>query len=674
MKRVYVRLIAGVITLCMMLAAFATVLPVTASAAADGADSTFISVAQPRTNIVGDISVTREINSKAELDSMMEEDSLPAAAIYTVNEKLEAVDASGRAIATLSEILRVTQYKILPVIVPTGRPAVEALSTFVAETGFSDMMILSQDAALVKEARALTTTLRGAVDFTAAFEQVTSLTREQCLDIRRTVKASNASVAVLPAHVAEQDTVQYLYDNQILVWVRADDDVDETAAYHALVSGAVGVISDDTAELLAIACALPENTMTRVPLNVGHRGIPSRAPENTIEGALCAYEAGADCIELDIYLTTDGEVVVMHDGTTGRTCDRDLPVEESTWAQLSELYVNKGYEEDETYKNCRIPRFVDYLETFKDKDCRLFIEIKGSNPAIVPVFKSLVEAYGMYGQCSVITFHENILEVMHTEYPEMSVGALCMGYLGEETSDSDMKNVMALIGKTNATLNPYYGGYEENAVRAALIRGIGVFPWTLYGSVKLYRAYFLWGYSGLTGDNPDQLKKMVKDHQLTGLSDSGSYAVGESVELGVDLTYYSRETVSADDVSIKVLKGEDLVSLEDNKVTFIYGGEVTLLVGAKYRLGNDTSTLYSRPVTLTVTGPAPETDEPATDAPATSAPVTDAPVTDAPVTDAPATDAATTAAQGGCGSVIAGSAAMVILLGAGYVLHKRREE
>jgi glycerophosphoryl diester phosphodiesterase len=656
----------------MMLATITTVLPVTVFAATEGADSAFISVAQPRTNIVGDISVTREINSKAELESMMEEDSLPAAAIYTVNEKLEAVDASGKTVASLSEILRITQYKILPVIVPTGSPAVEALAAFVAETGFSDMMILSENAALVKEGRTLATTLRGAVDFTDAFEQATSLTKEQCLDIRRTVKANDASVAVLPAHVAQQDTVQYLYDNQILVWVRADDDVDETAAYHALMSGAVGVISDDTAELLTIACDLPDNTMTRVPLNVGHRGIPAKAPENTIEGALCAYEAGADCIELDIYLTTDGEVVVMHDGTTGRTCDRDLPVETSTWAELSELYVNKGFETSEEYKNCRIPRLVDYLETFKDKDCRLFIEIKGSDPAIVPALKALVEEYGMYGQCSVITFHANIMEAMHTEYPEMSLGALCSGYLGEETSDSDMQNVMALIGKTNATLNPHYGGYEENAIRAALIRGIGVFPWTLYGSIKLYRAYYLWGYSGLTGDDPTQLKRMVKDHQITGLADGGDYATGDSVELGMDLTYYSRETARADEVTVTVLVGEELVSVENNQITFVFGGEVTLLISTKCRLGNDTATVCSQPVTLTVTGPAPDTDAPATDAPTTDAPTTDAPATDAQTT-APA---ATTAEQGGCGSLIVGSstAALATLLAAGFVLRRRRED
>lgn len=592
--------------------------------------STHITVAQPRTNIVGDVAMIREISSTAELTAMLAEKNPPAAAIYTVNEKMQVMDQGGKAMANFSEVMEATQYKILPILVPTNAAAVDAITAYTKETKFTDICILSSDAALVNTARTKMPTVRGAIDFTEALKETTELTQEQCLDIRRTVRANAASVAVLPAHVAKQDMVQYLYDVQVNVWVRTGDDLDEAAAYNALLSGAVGVISDDTKTLLDLACALPENTVTRVPLNVGHRGIPSAAPENTVEGSLYAYEMGADCIELDVYLTTDGEVVVMHDGNTGRTCNKDLPVEGSTWAQLSELYVNKGYENNEKYKNCRIPRLKDYLEAFKDKECRLFIEIKSGKTQIVKKIKELVEQYDMYGQCSVITFNTGIMGAMRKDYPEMSVGALCSGYMDESDSDADMKAVMGFIGKYNATLNPSYAGYGKNAIRAALIRGIGVFPWTFRGDSNTYKNHFLWGYSGLTGDNADVLRRFVKDYEVVVNGDAT--IIGSSVTLDMLMTYYNRKTNNANNVTVAALNGKELVTIDNNKVTFKGAGEVTLLVSTTYTVSNTKVALYAQPVTLTVTDPnAVETQPEDTSAP-------DEPVVTDPVDTTDSTD------------------------------------
>ncbi len=642
---------------------------------------TYISVAQPRTNIVGDVAVTREITSKAELTSMMAGKSLPAAAIYTVNDKLQVLNEDDKTFATLSEVLTATEYKVLPILIPTNAAAVDAIAAFTKETKFTDICILSKDAALVNQARAKMPTVRGAVDFTETYKDV-ELTREKCLDIRRTVKSNAASVAVLPANIATQEMVQYLYDNQINVWVKAADDLNEADTCHALLSGATGVISDDTATLLTVACDLPENTMTRTPLNVGHRAIPSKAPENTVEGALYAYEHGADCIEIDVYLTRDGEVVVMHDGTTGRTCDKDLSVEDSTWAQLSELYVNKGYENHETYKNCRIPRLQDFLETFKDTECRFFIEIKSGKSAIVPAIKKLVDEYGMYGQCSVITFNTGIMEAMRKDYPEMSVGALCSGYMGETNPDADMKAVMGFIGKTNATLNPSYAGYGENAIRAALIRGIGVFPWTFRGNANVYQDHFIWGYSGLTGDNADVLTRFVKSVALK--NEALALPVGEAVTLELLVTYYDRR---ASDVKpdVTVVAGADGVTLEGNKLTVNkVGAAAVVVLSHTYRLGNETVTVCTQPITISAesegaTETTPETtapDEPVVTDPPTT-PEATSPVGGVDTSDVTVSSDTQPADDKGCASVASDMSiallTAVTLLGGAWKLRKKDE-
>ena len=60
-------------------------------------------------------------------------------------------------------------------------------------------------------------------------------------------------------------------------------------------------------------------------LLIGHRGLPDRAPQNTIDGFLAAFDAGLDGIELDVRLTRDRRAVVAHD---------PAPVEQLTWAQI----------------------------------------------------------------------------------------------------------------------------------------------------------------------------------------------------------------------------------------------------------------------------------------------------------------------------------------------------
>ena len=60
-------------------------------------------------------------------------------------------------------------------------------------------------------------------------------------------------------------------------------------------------------------------TLVRTPYMLAHRGIPGLARENTLEGAILAYEKGADHIENDIYMTKDRHIVILHDRTLDRT-------------------------------------------------------------------------------------------------------------------------------------------------------------------------------------------------------------------------------------------------------------------------------------------------------------------------------------------------------------------
>ena len=415
----------------------------------------YISVAQPVTRIVGDVAVIRPVNSKAEFDQMMAGDVLPAAAVYTINDALEILDETGAPFSTIADVLEDSQKKIIPCFIIENRSEALALAAYLDDIYFYDVQIMSANRDTLHYARTLLPQCYGILDLRETYASETELTKEQLLDIRRAVKTYNASVAVLPVSLCRNQDVQYLYDRQVNIWAWGTDTPDETETYYALLSGAVGVVTDDTEGYLDIACnRLAPNTLTRVPSNVGHRGMPSMAPENTLEGSILAFEQGANVIEMDVYLSKDGHIVVMHDETTGRTCDKSIAVEQANLSVLKKFKVNKGYENDPVYADCRIPTLEEYFAWFKGKDCLFFIEIKSANTAIVPALKKLVEQYNIYDQCAVITFNENIMAAMREEYPEMSVGALSGIGMNSPSSDMDIPDVMSFIGTYNGTHNP----------------------------------------------------------------------------------------------------------------------------------------------------------------------------------------------------------------------------
>ena len=633
---------------------------------------TFITVAQPKTNIVGDISMIREVSSKAEMDTMTSAKSLPATAIYTVNSKLEALDAEGKAFATVAEILAAHDYKILPAFRVADKTAADALAKHLKDIRFYDVMVVSADPAVVKDFRTTLPQVTAVIDYTETYKDAADLTEEQLLDIRRSIKIHNGTVALLPAALCNNEDVQYLYNRQVNVWAKTSDEPSVTEQYHALLSGAIGVVSDATNALLDIACnKLAKDTMTRATLNIGHRGIPANAPENTVEGSLFAYEQGANVIELDVYLTTDGEVVVMHDGTTGRTCNKDLNVEASTLAQLKELYVNKGYENSAKYKNCRVPTLNEYLEAFKDKDCQLFIEIKSGKTAIVKAVKECVDAYDMYDQCSVITFNEPIMAAMRKDYPEMSVGALCSGYMAGLDPEEDFRSAMTFIGKYNATLNPSAGGYEANDLRAALQRGISIYPWTFRGDLNTYKNHFLWGYSGLTGDNANVFRRIVRN--VYNPVSSATVEVGAEVALDLSVTTYGHDTTAESYKSIIFLAGEDIAEVKDGKLTVKGEGEITYVLTYEGKVSGAVVTYYTQPVTLSAKAETPtDTTESSTDE-ATETPTDPTPDTSKPAEgDGTTADSETEAPKGGCKSALGGMA-LLLVVGAALVLGKKKD-
>ena len=106
-----------------------------------------------------------------------------------------------------------------------------------------------------------------------------------------------------------------------------------------------------------------------------HRGNVENAPENTMPAFTDAYGIDADMIELDLRMTKDHEIVVIHDATVDRTSDGTGMVSDMTLAELKKLDFGVKY--SEKFRGTRIPTFREFLElTKRDKNMQFNFEFK----------------------------------------------------------------------------------------------------------------------------------------------------------------------------------------------------------------------------------------------------------------------------------------------------------
>src|SRR5687767_14672552 len=106
---------------------------------------------------------------------------------------------------------------------------------------------------------------------------------------------------------------------------------------------------------------------------IAHRGASWDAPENTLSSMKLAWEQEADAIELDLWLSKDGKLIVSHDADTERFEKQPRKLPELTWAELQQLDV--GSWKSDRFKGERIPTLESILATIP-ADRRAVLEIK----------------------------------------------------------------------------------------------------------------------------------------------------------------------------------------------------------------------------------------------------------------------------------------------------------
>lgn len=137
---------------------------------------------------------------------------------------------------------------------------------------------------------------------------------------------------------------------------------------------------------------------------IAHRGASFDAPENTLAAFKLGYEQGADAIELDVHLTRDQQVVVIHDGNTERVAGANMVIAERSLESLQKLNVGAwGKWTNQAFKE-KMPTLAQALKLVPPGK-KIFVEIK-TGPEIMPALeKVIVQSKLAAGTVVFITFN-----------------------------------------------------------------------------------------------------------------------------------------------------------------------------------------------------------------------------------------------------------------------------
>lgn len=565
----------------------------------------FVNVTEPQTAIAIAPTVIAIVSSADDLSNIAGAVTPPATVMLHVNEELEVTNASGdQLIGPLSSVLDTIGTRSMPAFYVKDEQTVLSLVAWLKEQRLEDAFIVSDQGQLVKKAREAYPILRGIVDY----ESTGEWTKEKLMDIRRQTNASLAKIALLPANAASRVNVAYLQERLITVWAKteaaagADGGSDSLAMHRLITAGVNGIVTDkpDTA-LQALGLYSNNTTLIRKPLIIGHRGIPAMAPENTLEGALLAAEKGAGIIENDIYLTKDGQIVIMHDPTLDRTTNGTGNVEDYTLAELKTLKANKQFPAE--YPDARIPTLAEFFDAFKGTDILHFVEIKSYKPEIVDALVKLIGEKGVEDQVTVISFSDQQLKYLGQKMPGMSLGFLTGGYANEANIGKALRASLMAIQPINATFNTSYPGLDKLFMEASKHRGMTIWPWT-FRDRNTFVHYFQLGTYGLTTDyahwSTDWAASLVPKQE------SVEITVGGSAELAATIETYKgdeQEVMPA----VVVLDGQETVEVSGSQVTAMMPGTAHVLL--RYTFVTDAGNsydLYTQPVSIEIAEQQPE--------------------------------------------------------------------
>jgi glycerophosphoryl diester phosphodiesterase len=263
------------------------------------------------------------------------------------------------------------------------------------------------------------------------------------------------------------------------------------------------------------------------PRYVAHRGGAALWPENSLEAFRGAIALGAELLELDIHLTADGDVAVIHDATLDRTTTGTGPVRAHTAAELRRLRLRKR---DGTLANEGVPMLPDVLGLAAPTKVALLIEFKTPGPAVSYTSTAgavqatpgerypglerrtldLLAAVGLSQRANLMAFNPAVLAEVRALAPRQPTTLLVDRHHVTGAGARGADAVAWAIGAEASFLGLHHSLCDDAVIAAAQAAGIAVGVFTVNDETEMRRLAAL-GVSVIISDRADLVAKLERE-------------------------------------------------------------------------------------------------------------------------------------------------------------------
>lgn len=238
------------------------------------------------------------------------------------------------------------------------------------------------------------------------------------------------------------------------------------------------------------------------PLIYAHRGASGLFPENTMESFHAAVRRRANGIELDVQLTKDGKLVVIHDHTLERTTTGSGPVRQHTLQELRQLRADRG--SSSRIAKARIPTLREVFTAFSVTPLRFILELKNflsDQPNLEELVIEQIRRYQLTERTVISSFNfDSLLRIKELD-PSQTTGLLYVGPIVRPWE-------VALRYRANQLHVPM-DQLSAQLVGKAHNHGLAVLGWTV-NSAQDIRASLEMGVDGLITNYPGRARKLLR--------------------------------------------------------------------------------------------------------------------------------------------------------------------
>jgi glycerophosphoryl diester phosphodiesterase len=231
---------------------------------------------------------------------------------------------------------------------------------------------------------------------------------------------------------------------------------------------------------------------------IAHRGDSFVAPENTLASAKSAWQAGADAVEVDIHISKDNRIMVIHDKDTKRTCvgKTNFEIAKTPSVMLREL--DAGSWKSKEFKGEKIPYLSEMIESIPEGKT-LVVEIKCGNEVIAPLVRVL-EKSPKRSQIVFICFDWDTMIETRKTFPDNKC------YWLSSSKNGLSKKIKEAAENGLDGVNLQYSIINEEVMKIAKENKLEVLSWTVDDPAEAKRLTEL-GVIKITTNRPAWLKE-----------------------------------------------------------------------------------------------------------------------------------------------------------------------